>query len=60
MFRLLAAGLALYVAYAVLRGKVYVKTGPSARSVSRADSPEYFWTTIAIYAGLAVALATVF
>jgi hypothetical protein len=60
MFRLLAAGLALYVAYAVLRGEVYVKAGPSGRSVSRTDSPEFFWTTIAIYAGLAVALATVF
>lgn len=42
------------------RGEVYAKSGVRGRVVSRADSPEYFWVVIVIYAGLSVALITVF
>ncbi len=60
MFKMLGILVALYTAYAVSKGEVYAKSGPWGRTVSRADSPEYFWVVIAIYAGLSVALITVF
>jgi hypothetical protein len=50
----------IYTAYAALTGSVYAKSGPGGRLVSREESPEYFWTVIAIYSGLSVALLTVF
>jgi hypothetical protein len=50
----------IYTAYAALTGSVYAKSGPGGRLVSREESPEYFWLVIAIYAGLSVALLTVF
>lgn len=60
MFKLLGALLALYAACAAVSGQVFAKSGPSGRTVSRQDSPEYFWIVIAIYAGLSVALLTIF
>ncbi|MDQ2702029.1 MAG: hypothetical protein M3Y70_04275 [Pseudomonadota bacterium] len=60
MFKLLGIVVGLYTLYAVAKGEVFAKSGPSRRTVSRGDSPEYFWTVIVIYAGLAVALVTVF
>jgi len=52
--------LALYTGYAVVSGEVLAKSGPWARTVSRADSPGDFWVVIAIYAGLSLALILVF
>lgn len=60
MFKLLGALLALYTAWAAMSGQVFAKSGPSGRTVTREDSPEYFWIVIAIYAGLSAALLTVF
>jgi hypothetical protein len=60
MFKMLGALLALYTVYAAFGGKVYAKSGPRGRTVSRAHSPEYFWAVIAVYAGLSAALLTVF
>ena len=60
MFKILGIVVALYTAYAVINGEVYAKSGPWGRTVSRVDSPRYFWTVIVIYAGLSVALLTVF
>jgi hypothetical protein len=60
MFKVLGVIVALYALYAACAGKVYAKSGVSGRWVSRATSPGYFWTIITIYAGLAVALITVF
>ena len=60
MFKALGVLVALYVAYAVTRGEVYAKSGAWGRTVARADSPEYFWIVIAIYAGLSLALIFVF
>jgi hypothetical protein len=37
-----------------------VKSGVWGRTVRRANAPQTFWLTIVLYAGLAVALATVF
>ena len=60
MFKVLGIVVALYTAYAVINGEVYAKSGPWGRTVSRVDSPRYFWTVIVIYAGLSAALLTVF
>ncbi len=56
----LAILLAIYVAYAVATGGVIAKSGHGARRILREETPRYFWTVIAIYAALAIALATVF
>jgi hypothetical protein len=60
VFDLLGVLLAMYTLYAVGRGQVYAKSGPGGRSVLRSQSPRYFWTVIAIYAGLSIALLTIF
>jgi len=60
MFKALGLILGLYACYAALAGEVYAKDGVRGRTVSRAESPQYFWVVVAIYAGLALALATVF
>jgi hypothetical protein len=60
MFKALGILVAVYAIYAVIRGEVYAKSGASGRTVSRDDSPEYFWVVVVIYAGLSIALITVF
>jgi hypothetical protein len=60
MFVLLAIPLAIYVVYAAATGGIWIAQGPLARRVTRTESPVYFWICVAIYAGLAVALATLF
>jgi len=60
MFAILAIPLVIYVFYAVATGEVWVKSGPGARLVTRTDAPVYFWICTMIYAGLALAMATIF
>lgn len=60
MFKALGLLVALYTLYAALKGEVYAKSGAWGKTVSRAESPEYFWVVIAIYAALALALVTIF
>ena len=60
MFKLLGILVGLYTAYAVSKGEVFAKLGIWGRTISREDTPGYFWTVIVIYGGLAVALVTVF
>lgn len=60
MFSLLGALLAAYVVYGVATGAIIAKAGPGMRTVRRTESPGYYWTVIALYAALAVALCTVF
>jgi hypothetical protein len=60
MFKALGFVVAMYVAYAATKGEVYAKSGPWGRTVSRDESPGYFWTVIAVYALLAAALVFVF
>ena len=50
----------IYATYAAVTGEVYAKSGVWGRTVSRTADPVNFWMTVAIYAGLAVALAVVF
>jgi hypothetical protein len=60
VFKALGALVALYTAYAALRGEVFAKSGPWGRTVSRSESPNYFWAVIGVYATLSAALLTVF
>jgi len=60
VFKLLGAVLAVYVCHAVVTGRVIAKAGAGSREVLRDESPGYYWTVIAIYAGLSLALFTVF
>jgi hypothetical protein len=60
MFKLLGILLAVYCAYAVSEGSVSVKSGLWGRTVTRAESPEYFWVCVSIYLGLSIALLTGF
>jgi len=60
MFVVLGFGLAAYVAFALLNGEVVVRSGAGARTVRRAETPTYYWTCVAIYLLLAIALVTVF
>ena len=60
MFKALGVVVGAYALYAAVKSEVYAKSGPWGRTVSREDAPEYFWAIIAIYAGLGVALMTIF
>jgi hypothetical protein len=60
MFTLLGALLATYVAQAVWRGEVHARRHAWGERISRDAEPHRFWTVIAIYTGLAIALVTVF
>jgi len=60
VFKILGVLIGLYTLYAAIHGEVYAKSGAWGRTISRVDSPEYFWVVITIYAGLSVALTTVF
>jgi hypothetical protein len=60
MFLLLSIPLAIYVIYAAITGSVWVHQGPFGRRVARAEDPVNFWVGVTIYAGLALALATIF
>ncbi|MGH8504419.1 MAG: hypothetical protein ACRETM_00470 [Stenotrophobium sp.] len=60
MFKLLGVCVLIYAAYAAVTGSIQVRSGIGSRTVNREESPIYFWTCVVIYAGLAVALMTVF
>ena len=60
MFKLLGVLVGLYTLYAAFAVEVIAKSGPWGRTISRADSPRYFCTVVAIYALLALALLTIF
>lgn len=56
MFKILGIVLAIYTVSAAVAGEVYAKSGASGRTVSKHDSPKYFWVVIGIYTALSVAL----
>ncbi|MGR9087025.1 MAG: hypothetical protein ACU841_08130 [Gammaproteobacteria bacterium] len=60
MFKLLGILVALYTFQSIHKGEVFAKSGLWGRTVSKSNSPGYFWLVIAIYAGLSAALLTVF
>jgi hypothetical protein len=60
LFKMLGIVIGLYAAYAALSGKVYARSGPAGRMVTRRESPRYFWIVVVIYASLSLALLTIF
>jgi hypothetical protein len=50
----------LYAVYAAVTGEVYAKSGAGGRTVSRDDSPRYFWVVVVIYLGLGLAMTLYF
>lgn len=56
MFKVIGWLLAFYVGHCILTGRVAAKSGAGGRMVVREDGPVYFWSVIAIYSGLSVAL----
>ena len=60
MFRILAALLACYVIYALTTGRVFAKAGVWGRTYARDKAPHRYWSTIAVYCLLSVALAWIF
>lgn len=60
MFKLLGVLVGLYTILAAFKGEVFAKSGVWGRTISKHDSPEYFWVVIAIYGALSVALLTIF
>ena len=60
MFRVLGVLVALYAVYAAVSGRVYARSGIWGRTVSRQDSPQYFWAVVVIYFGLSIVLLLAF
>jgi hypothetical protein len=60
MFKALGALVLLYAVYAAVTGEVYAKSGVGGRTVSRDDSPRYFWVVVVIYLGLGLAMTLYF
>ncbi|MEX0960757.1 MAG: hypothetical protein WDZ63_15865 [Burkholderiales bacterium] len=62
MFKALGILVACYTLWAAIDGKVLAKQGGlrGPRQIHKGEEPTYFWTVIAIYGGLAVAMMTVF
>jgi len=60
MFKGIGILVATYTIYAISRGEVFAKSGIWGNTISKTQSPKYFWTVIAIYALLSVALITIF
>lgn len=60
LFTVLGILLGIYTIHAAMTGEVFAKSGPWGRTIRQTDSPKYFWVVITIYAGLSIALVTVF
>jgi hypothetical protein len=60
MFKVLGGLLAGYVLYCLYTGRTFAKSGAWGREFAREDAPFNYWSTIVVYALLAVALVTVF
>lgn len=60
MFKLIGALVLLYVGYSLCAGRTFAKRGAWGRELRRDEHPVGYWSTIAVYALLAVALFTVF
>lgn len=60
VFDILGICLACYTAYAAWSGSVVVRHRAWAKTYLRDESPGWFWSSIAIYAALSVALILYF
>ena len=60
VFVLLGLALLAYAGVAAVRGEVVAKSGPGMRRLRRDEHAVAFWSVVAIYAGLALALLFLF
>lgn len=60
MFKGLGVIALIYTLYAIRQGEVFAKSGIGGKTISRRDSPHYFWTVILVYCLLSVAWLTIF
>jgi hypothetical protein len=60
MFRIIGVAVLVYAAIALARGEVFARSRLWGRTISREESPEYFWVVLVIYAALGLALIFVF
>lgn len=60
VFKTLGVLVALYVAYALVVGRVYAKRGPWGATSTRAGEPLPYWSAIVVYTFLSAALVLVF
>jgi hypothetical protein len=60
MFKVLGVALLGYVLHCLYTGRTFAKSGMWGREFARDDAPFRYWSTVAVYAVLAVALMTVF
>lgn len=60
MFTLLGILVAAYAIHAAYAGEVYARSGIGGRRISREREPTYFGAVIVIYAGLGIAMITLF
>lgn len=56
LFQGLGVLIILYTLYSLSRGEVLAKSGIRWVTVSRVESPVYFWTVIVIYGGVSIML----
>lgn len=60
MFKGLGVLVLIYTLYAISQGEVFAKSGAWGKTISRKESPGYFWAVITVYILLGVALLTIF
>lgn len=59
-FKILGFAVFAYTVYAIIQGRIYTKSGAGGGIVSKDESPDAFWLTVAIYFGLSIALCSIF
>lgn len=60
LFKLLGGLVLAYAALSAMQGSVYARHRAWGRRIERDAEPGWFWSVIVIYAGLGIALLTVF
>lgn len=58
--RITGFALFAYTVYAIIQGQIYSKSGRGGGIVSKDESPDAFWLTVAIYFGVSIALCAFF
>jgi len=60
MFKILGILVLFYTLYGANKGEIYAKSGVWGKTIRQSESPHYFWSVIAIYTGLGLALIFLF
>jgi hypothetical protein len=56
MFKVLAIPLLGYVIYSMSQGAIFTKSGVWGRTFRRTEEPWSYWSSVAAYSGLAIAM----